>query len=290
MLAAKRDPFHSGANDHYSPKAPRLVRALSALQIAGTLLAVPVGLGSAYSVYRANFSVEITCQNLRANIVAMLDRNVDPNARHMLVRRDVEAFEQDCRQFDPDATAAFRTLLAVDKKVPVVVPPTVAAVSPKADAVVKSDAKVDSKNDTKAETVVRKIETRPALAAKQPAASVPVAETKPTQRDLATSDAAWLSAVRQALVKNEPDPSLKRAPAPAPAAVASIPPAAAPGPQPVASPSLEKRSLGELRTTVPAPPVSLAAPAPESAPVLPPATPVANAAAPPADDGHHRVK
>src|SRR5580692_4643057 len=122
MLVAKRDPFHPGTNDvsihRNGPAVPRLARALSALQIAGTLLAVPVGLGSAYSMYRANFSIETTCQSLRANIVTMLGRSVDANARHMLVRRDVETFERTCGGVDPDATAAFKTLLAADRSSP----------------------------------------------------------------------------------------------------------------------------------------------------------------------------
>jgi hypothetical protein len=46
--------------------------------------------------------------------------------------------------------------------------------------------------------------------------------------------------------------------------------------------SLEKHTLGNLRT----PPVSLAAPAPISAPALPPAASVASVPAPQADDGH----
>ena len=81
----------------------------------GSLLAMPVGLGSAYSMYRANFSVEATCKSLRANIVSMLDKNVDAGTRHMLVRRDVEAFEHTCGTVDPDATTAFKALLAADK-------------------------------------------------------------------------------------------------------------------------------------------------------------------------------
>ena len=118
MLVAKRDPFHPGAHDasfriRAPPRmpgsaAPRLARAMSALQIVGTLLAIPVGIGSAYSMYRANFSVEATCQSLRANIVVMLDKSVDASTRHMLVRRDVEAFEHSCGAVDPDATAAFK--------------------------------------------------------------------------------------------------------------------------------------------------------------------------------------
>src|SRR6202051_1785316 len=96
MLVANRDPYHHAAPDDRSPQiaGSRLTRTMSALQIVGTVLAIPVGLGSAYSMYRANFSVETTCQSLRGNIVAMLDRDVGASARHMLVRRDVEAFEK----------------------------------------------------------------------------------------------------------------------------------------------------------------------------------------------------
>ena len=85
------------------------------LQVVGSLLAIPVGLASGYSIYRANFSVETTCQSLRANIVSMIDKSVDAGTRRMLVRRDVETFEQTCGTVDPDATAAFKALLAADK-------------------------------------------------------------------------------------------------------------------------------------------------------------------------------
>ena len=121
MLVARRDPFHSAAHErsfsgpgavpHAGGAAPRLARAVSALQIVGALLAIPVGIGSAYSMYRANFSLEATCQSLRGNIVAMLDKSVDAGTRHILVRRDVEAFQQSCGTVDPDATAAFKALL-----------------------------------------------------------------------------------------------------------------------------------------------------------------------------------
>lgn len=272
MLVAERDPFHPGANDVPIPRgggAPKLARALTALQIVGTLLAVPVGLGSAYSMYRANFSAEATCQSLRANIVAMLDRSVDANARHMLVRRDVETFERSCGAVDPDATAAFKTLLAADRSSP---PP-----------------------EAKPETAIRKIDMHPAIAVQQPAVSPTVAEVnKPAQHDLAASDAAWLGAVREALVRealvtHEANPAL--ASAAAPAAIAN-PPAAAvqtvPPVVPVAPVSLEKRALGELRGPVPAtaPPMSLAAPDPVAAPALPSATPVSSAPAPQADANH----
>jgi hypothetical protein len=275
MLVAQRDPFHPGANDVPVPRgadATKLARVLTALQIAGTLLAVPVGLGSAYSMYRANFSAEATCLSLRTNIVAMLDRSVDANARHMLVRRDVEAFEASCGGVDPYATAAFKTLLAADKNSPPVAAPAATAAAPPPEA--------------KPETAIRKIDMHPAVAVKQPAASPPVAEAKPTQRDLAASDAVWLGAVRQALVKHEANPAL--ASAAAPAAIANLPATAVQTAAPVATVSLEKHSLGELPGSVPAtaPPISLAPPDPVAAPALSPATPVANAPAPQVDADH----
>lgn len=268
MLVAKRDPFHAGAEDVAVPPrngaAPRFGRAMSALQIVGTLMAIPAAIGSTYSMYRANFTVEATCQSLRANIVAILDKGVDATAQHMLVRRDVEAFEATCGGIDPDATAAFKVLLAGEKKsVPVAAPrlaPIVIVAPPRADA--------------KPEAVVRKAEPRPAAMPKQSAAATApdVSEAKPTQRDAATSDAMWLAAVRQALVAHASHPTTVAEPART--TTASAPPA-------VVSPgSRETHTLGEIRTPAPVATVQTAAPA------LPPATSVAIAPAPQVDVDH----
>jgi hypothetical protein len=124
MLVATRDPMPApGAHDGSSrpphhPPGSRSSRFMTAMQIAGSVLAIPVGLASAYSVYRANFSVDTTCQSLRANIISMLDKKLDPTTQRMLVRHDVETFEKACRSVDPDAEAAFRTLLAIGKSAP----------------------------------------------------------------------------------------------------------------------------------------------------------------------------
>ena len=154
MLVAKRDPFHPDAHDasfshgpRFAPhtgSASRFARTMTALQVVGTLLAIPVGIGSGYSMYRANFSVEATCQSLRGNIVVMLDKSVDAGTRHMLVRRDIETFENTCGTVDPDATKAFKALLATDK-------PATAAVT----------------------ATVRHAEPRSTIAAKQPVATAP---------------------------------------------------------------------------------------------------------------------
>jgi hypothetical protein len=203
MLVASRDPFHPGSHDAPQPSGSRFTRVMNALQIIGALLAVPVGIGSAVTMYRANFSVEATCQSLRGNIVAMLDRSVDAATRHMLVRRDVEAFESSCRAVDPDASAAFKALLSAEK-----------AAAPVAAATVK-------RIEPKPETVARKAEPRPEKEDVAKVAAVKI-EAAPLQRD-ATSDVVWVDAVRRALVTDAPAPVA--APNPVPVFAPALPPA-----------------------------------------------------------------
>src|SRR5262245_61598623 len=164
MLVARRDPpFHVDARDtapasfEASPgsKPPTVVRFVTVIQLIGSLIAVPVGIGSAYTFYRANFSPETTCQSLHRRIIAMLDKSVDASARRILVRRDVETFEKTCALVDPEATAAFKTLLAAEKT-PHPVP--AAAPVPKAQP-----------NDSAPKEPVQKAEPRPQAAPKQAA-------------------------------------------------------------------------------------------------------------------------
>jgi hypothetical protein len=191
MLVAKRDPLYPGARDNShsdfaavrdAPRAPRLARTLGALQMIGTLLAIPLGIGSAYTMYRANFSVESTCQNLRANIVSMLDKSVDASTRHMLVRKDVVSFEQTCSGVDPDATAAFKALLASEQAAP---PPAHAEAKPveekPQDIVRKTDSKLERHEEV-------------------------AAQAKQAERDATLTDAAWLAVVRGALTSNDAEP------------------------------------------------------------------------------------
>ena len=216
MLVASRDPFHG---EHPVAPAPshggHIARTMSMLQIVGTVLAIPVGLGSAYTMYKSNFTAEASCQTLRANIIQILDKSVDAGARHMLVRRDVEAFEQTCGGVDPDAAAGFKSLLKSDKTATVgprrvEAQPKIADVKP-ADAKAAEAKPVERKVETKLEA---KIETKPEtkseprqdaiakmIAAKPAAPVAPVAvAAMPPQRDAAASDAEWLEAVRGALL------------------------------------------------------------------------------------------
>jgi DnaK suppressor protein len=171
----------------------------------------------------------------------------------MLVRRDVERFEQSCGGVDPDAKAAFKALLAADRPAT----PVAAAIARSPDAPPKEAA--------------HKAEARPDAVAKQPAAKANLAAA-PAQSDAAASDGQWLDAVRQALQTHGAQPPT--------AAIAKAP--VAPAPAPVPAPRAVQQ---EAAVPVPAP--AVAAPVPLSiAPELPPATSVATPAAPPADPDH----
>ena len=260
MLVARRDPFHPGAHD--APFArdtagggtPRLARTVSMLQVVGSLLAIPVGLASAYSIYRANFSVETTCQSLRTDIISMIDKRVDAGTRRILARRDVEKFEQSCGALDPDATAAFKALLAADK------PAAAAARVP--DAAAKEPVR----------KIEPKIEPQPQVTAKLPAAPPRPAPAETMRRDPRVSDTQWLDAVRQALLTHGAEPP-KADEAPVPVAPATAP--------------VLRSTQHEAAAPAVAAPAPIPAPlAPPVAPTLPPAASIAAPPAPQADANH----
>ena len=260
MLVARRDPpFHVDARDtapvnfEASPgsKPPRVVRFVTVIQMIGSLIAVPVGIGSAYTFYRANFSPETTCQSLRSSIIAMLDKGVDASARRILVRRDVETFEKTCASVDPEATAAFKTLLAAEKT-PHPVP--AAASVPKAQP-----------NDSAPKEPVQKAEPRPQAAPKQAATNSSPAQN--VRREPVVSDTQWLDAVRQALVTHQPDVG---------SAESSK---ARPMPQSSARPEQRVVEPSAPPATAPAATATVPTPAPAVAPTLPPPVDIAPAPA-----------
>ncbi|HEY6859256.1 MAG TPA: hypothetical protein VI358_05665 [Pseudolabrys sp.] len=261
MLVARRDPpFHTDADDvtpvnsgvYSAVKASRFTRFVTAIQMVGSLLAVPVGIASAYSFYRANFSPEITCQSLRSGIVAMLDKSVDAATRRILVRRDVEAFEKTCAAVDPDATAAFKALLAVEKtSAPVAALP----VAPKVQH-----------SETASKEPVRKAEPRQQAPVRQPVTAAAPVLVESTRRDPGISDAQWLDAVRQALATHKEE-------TPAPDAAK---------PQSAPVPAMRPAS----HDAVLSPPPAAIASTPAVAPALPPAIPIAPPPAAQAHDDH----
>ena len=265
MLVARRDPFHPGAPEISYEQgagaaighAPRLARTVSMLQVVGSLLAIPVGLASGYSIYRANFSADTTCQGLRGSIVSMIDKSVDAGTRRMLVRRDVEKFEQDCGAIDPEATAAFKSLLASDKPAAPVAAPVLRRV------------------DTPPQEQVRKVEARPQAIAKQaPIAAAPATVGERARRYPAVSDAQWLDSVRHALVPHDAEPAVAKTPD-------AVLHAQWPGQQEAALPP----------RAAPAPAVAAPVAAPVASPVAPALPPAAAVATPPVPqpDASHPV-
>ena len=269
MLVARRDPFHPGAHDapfshDVHSGTPRLARTVSMLQVVGSLLAIPVGLASAYSIYRANFSAETTCQSLRADIISMIDKRLDAGTRRILVGRDVEKFEQTCGSIDPAATAAFKTLLASEKSPAAAAAPAVPASAPAAQVA-----------QPPVKQAVRKAETHPQETAKMPAAAWPGSE----RREPGVSDTQWLDAVRQALVTHE----ARRAPAEA---------RVAPAEPPVLRPAVRETVVAPPAPTPAATPTVTPVVAPVAAPTLPAPAAIAARAAPAAPhqaDGDHPV-
>ena len=183
MSLARREPLlHARVHDtaaypgdtaHARGPIRGFTRFMTVMQLTGSLLGIPIGLASGYAIYRANFAADATCQTLRSNILATLDRSVDAATRRMLVHRDVATFERSCGVSDPDAAAAFKGLLVADKaKAPMI------AVTPRAEV--------------KPKDVARKDAPRSIAAA-------------PDRRD--ASDAAWVAAVREALLTEGTQPS-----------------------------------------------------------------------------------
>jgi hypothetical protein len=319
MLVATRDPMlqpgpHDSSRPPHDPRhglradpahaPPRTARFASLLQIAGSLMAIPVGLASAYSIYKANFSPDTQCQALRTSIIAMIDKKIDAPTRRMLVRRDVETFEKVCGNFDPDAKAAFATLLGEPHAGPVrpapvakVEPPKIEpkAEAPKVESVKAEPAKTDPIKAELAKSEPTKAQPLKSEAAKtEPAksesvkAEVPAkeaarkAELRPAKQaaaeaDATVSDDRWLDAVRGALVSHEAARET--------AAAADVPVAAR-----VATPEI-RGSIKSGNAAAPQPvtltPPPRAAPARQApvqdaaAPALPPATSIGEAPAPP---------
>ena len=267
MLTARRDPLlHPGEHDAaHSPHpgqavhGPGFHRFMNVLQVAGSVLAIPLGLASGYSIYHANFSAEARCQGLRANIVSVLDKSADASTLRMLVRRDVADFESSCAAVDPDAVAAFKTLLATGKKAA----PAAAAVPARALAHSSADPIAQAPKPAPAKAV----EAKPV---RVEAAKVEAAKVEAARAD----DAKWVASVRDALV-HMPAEQADEPKAPAH-------PAAAARPQP----SAHEPGAAKVPALSLAPPAASPVAEQPEAPALPAAKHVAAPPAPAAASDH----
>jgi len=97
------------------------------LQFAGAALAIPVAAAGTYTVYQTHFTTDVTCQKLRTSIVATLERNVAPDLKRTLLRKEVAEFSKNCAAVDPDAKALFEAAMQDT-------PPALAAVPSQAPA------------------------------------------------------------------------------------------------------------------------------------------------------------
>lgn len=77
------------------------------VQVAAAALGIPAAAAGTFSVYQTYFTDEVTCQKLRGSIISVLEKNVTPEARHTLLRKDVGEFDRKCGAADPDARTLF---------------------------------------------------------------------------------------------------------------------------------------------------------------------------------------
>jgi hypothetical protein len=89
------------------------------VQFAAAALGIPAAAAGTYSAYQTYFTNDAVCQKLRTSIVAIMERNVAPEAKRTLLRRDVGDFVKNCGNADPDARTLFQEALREDRPVAV---------------------------------------------------------------------------------------------------------------------------------------------------------------------------
>lgn len=82
------------------------------LQFLGAALAIPVAAAGAYSVYSKYMSGGVSCTDLRGSIIAVMDRNITPDAKRTLLKEDVANFDKHCADKDPEARVVFDAAVA----------------------------------------------------------------------------------------------------------------------------------------------------------------------------------
>jgi len=86
-------------------------RMVTTLQLLGAALGIPAAAAGSYSAYQNYFSSEATCQRLRTNILATMERRIAADAKRALLRKDIAEFDKACGDSDPDARTVFQASL-----------------------------------------------------------------------------------------------------------------------------------------------------------------------------------
>ncbi|MBV8109684.1 MAG: hypothetical protein JO012_07940 [Hyphomicrobiales bacterium] len=79
--------------------------------MTGAALAIPAAAAGTFAAYQSYFSSDVTCQKLRNNIVAIMERHVAPETKRSLLKKDVTEFDKLCGEGDPDARAIFQAAI-----------------------------------------------------------------------------------------------------------------------------------------------------------------------------------
>ena len=82
------------------------------LQITGAMLGVPAAADGTFAAYQSYFSTDVTCQKLRNDIIGIMERNVAPETKRNLLKKDVMEFDKLCGEGDPDARTILQAAMA----------------------------------------------------------------------------------------------------------------------------------------------------------------------------------
>src|SRR4029453_13309923 len=69
----------------------------------------PPGRFAGHQIY---FSTDVTCQKLRNDIIGIMERNVPPETKRSLLKKEVVEFDKLCGEGDPDARTIFQAAMA----------------------------------------------------------------------------------------------------------------------------------------------------------------------------------
>src|SRR5437763_1752656 len=62
------------------------------LQITGAALGVPAAAAGTFAAYQSYFSIDVTCPKLRSDTVSIIEKNVAPDTKRSLLKKDVTEF------------------------------------------------------------------------------------------------------------------------------------------------------------------------------------------------------
>jgi hypothetical protein len=98
-------------------------RLVTTFQFLGAALGIPAAAAGSYHAYQSYFSSEATCQRLRTDILAVMERRISADTKRSLLRKDVGEFDKTCGDNDPDARTVFHAALQETEPPPAAKPP-----------------------------------------------------------------------------------------------------------------------------------------------------------------------